>query len=147
MSYIHDMAADLPCAFKLTRALGDALRTARQAEGLTQTQLAQRAGIGRQKLIQIEQGKPGVAMAAYTAALDALGLQLTLQPTKLRITDYPQLKRLAWNRPGNDLVTERDALALYERNWRLVDQEQMSARERELLQRLVQKHGGGILHV
>ncbi|MEG3190932.1 helix-turn-helix domain-containing protein [Lysobacter sp. D1-1-M9] len=147
MSYIRDVATDLPCATKLTRALGNALRTARQAEGLTQAQLAQRAGIARQKLIQLEQGKPGVAMAAYTAALDALGLQLALQPTQLRITDYPQLKRLAWNRPGDDLVTERDALALYERNWRLVDQEQMPARERELLQRLVQKHGGGILHV
>ncbi len=86
-------------------------------------------------------------MAAYTAALDALGLRLALQPTQLRIKDYPQLQRLAWNRPGDELVTERDALALYERNWGLVDQTKMSDRERELLQRLVQKHGGGILHV
>ncbi|MDQ3205848.1 MAG: helix-turn-helix domain-containing protein [Pseudomonadota bacterium] len=130
-----------------TRALGAELRAARRAEGLTQAQLAQRAGIGRQKLIQIEQGRPGVAMAAYTAALDALGLRLALQPTQLRIKDYPQLQRLAWNRPGDELVTERDALALYERNWGLVDQTKMSDRERELLQRLVQKHGGGILHV
>lgn len=129
------------------RPLGQALRRARHAAGLTQQQLADRAGMPRQKLNQLEQGCPGVAVAAYGAAIEALGLEVTLQPRQIRLTDYPQLQRLAWNRPGDDLIAEADALALYERHWHLVDQEQMPAEERALLDRLVKHHGGGVLHV
>lgn len=130
-----------------TGPFGEALRLARRRAGLTQLQLAERARIPRQKLIQLEQGRPGVAIAAYAAALEALGLEIELKPRQIRITDYPQLRRLAWNRPGDEFMDESDALALYERNWRLVEPQQMPPEEKALLDRLVKRHGGGILHV
>lgn len=146
MSYIRDMSAP-HAPLVLTRELGHTLRAARLRAGLSQAELATRAGIGRQKLIQVEQGKPGVAVAAYAAVMDALDLVPVLQAAEVRLAEYPQLKRLAWNRPGADTVTERDALALYERHWELVDAEHMDAHERDLLHRLVNKHGHGVLHV
>jgi len=148
MSYIQDMLKrPVPPGIQPAGALGGALRRARQRAGLTQLQLAERARMPRQKLIQLEQGRPGVAIAAYAAALDALGLEIELRPRQIRITDYPQLRRLAWNRPGDEFIDEGDALALYERNWRLVEPQRMPPEEQALLDRLVQRYGGGVLHV
>ncbi len=145
MSYILDMHPLTPQ--RATQHLGETLRTERQRLGLTQAQTARRAGIARQKLIQIEQGKPGVAMAAYAAAMQALGLEPDVRPARVRPAEYPQLQRLTWNQPGIDALDERDALALYERYWDLVDADQMDESERALLERLVQWYGNGILHV
>lgn len=146
MSYIHDMKTEASL-IPLTRQFGATLRDERKRLGLTQAEVARRASIGRQKLIQIEQGKPGVALAAYAATMDALGLVPEFKPTQIRLDEYPQLKRLTWNRPGADTLAERDALALYERHWDLVDADRMTMHERDLLRRLVDKYGQGILHV
>lgn len=146
MSYIRDMATKNTTT-RLTRELGDILRAERRHRGWTQVELARRAGIGRQKIIEVEQGKPGVALAAYAAAMEALDLAPTVKPAEVHIEDYPQLKQLAWNRPGAKSLTERDALALYERHWDAVDADRMTNHERTLLQRLVDKYGQGILHV
>lgn len=146
MSYIHYMI-QATATMRLARQLGDALRAERKRLGLTQAEVAHRAGIGRQKLIQVEQGKPGVALAAYTAAMDALDLVPEIKPAEVRIEEYPQLKRLIWNRPGAESLVERDALALYERNWDLIDADQLTEHERTLLRRLVDKYGQGVLHV
>ncbi len=131
---------------ELPATFGAALRAARVAAGLTQQALAQRAHVGRQKLIEVEQGKPGVAAATYVAVAQALGLEFAVQPARVRLDAYPQLKRLAWNR-HDDLIEEKEALALYERKWSLVDGQRMTPRERAFLDRLVEIHGGGILHV
>lgn len=64
MPYIRDMIRETPVTH-LTRELGDTLRTERRRRGLTQAELARRAGIGRQKLIQVEQGKPGRARCCF----------------------------------------------------------------------------------
>jgi transcriptional regulator with XRE-family HTH domain len=146
MSYIDDMKTHTH-SIHLTSQVGATLRAERRRLGLTQAEVARSANIGRQKLIQVEQGKPGVAMAAYAATMDALGLVPELKPAEVRIDEYPQLKRLTWNRPGTDMLAERDALALYERHWHLVDAEDMIALERALLRRLVDKYGQGVLHV
>ncbi len=146
MSYILDMTAD-PAPLLLARQLGHALRTERKRLGLTQAEVARRARIHRQKLIQVEQGKPGVAIAAYAAVMDALTLALAVKPAEVTIADYTQLKQLAWNRPGSEAIAERDALALYERYWDMIDADRMDAHERALLQRLVARHGRGVLHV
>jgi transcriptional regulator with XRE-family HTH domain len=130
-----------------SRQLGHTLRAERKRLGLTQTDMARRAGMSRQKLIQVEQGKPGVAVAAYIAAMDALDLVPAVKAAEVRIEDYPQLKRLAWNRPGTEVIAERDALALYERHWDLVEADRMAAHERALVQRLKDRYGHGVLHV
>ena len=131
---------------------GPRLRAARKQARLTQEELAARAGIPRQKLIDLEQGKPGVAIDKFLAVIEALGLELELTPKpekapRIRLNKFPELRQLAWNRPGNEWIDEHDALALYERNWRYVDKDHMTPEERALLQHLVAKHGGGILHV
>ena len=146
MSYIRDMnITDIPT--KLTVQLGKMLREARVKLGWTQAEAAARAGIRRQKLIEIEQGRPGVAMGLYAAAMAALDLEPTVRAPMVTIDDYPQLRRLVWNQPGARTLTEQDALALYERNWALVDTAALDAHERDLLQNLVAKHGNGVLHV
>lgn len=61
------------------------------------------------------------------------------------VKQYPQLRQLCWNRPDDAVVDGETALALYERNWRFVDQEAITPRERKLLDLLVATHGGGLM--
>jgi hypothetical protein len=65
----------------------------------------------------------------------------------IRIADYPQLQFIAWNRPGDVTISDADAFALYERNWRFVDQRALKERERALIRRLTDELGHGVLHV
>lgn len=65
----------------------------------------------------------------------------------IALADYPQLHLIAWNRRGEDLIEEQEALALYEANWRFVAPEQMEEPERQLLLRLIQQYGHGVLNV
>jgi hypothetical protein len=65
----------------------------------------------------------------------------------LRINDYPQLRFIAWNRPGDQTISEEEAFALYERNWRFVDVRALDDRERELIKKLTDEVGHGHLHV
>jgi len=64
----------------------------------------------------------------------------------VQIDDYPQLAQLAWNRAIRD-ITGEDALALYEANWRFVEQDELTARETALIDRLKKKYGHGVLNV
>lgn len=63
----------------------------------------------------------------------------------VRVKQYPQLRQLCWSRPDDAVVDGETALALYERNWRFVDQEAITPRERKLLDLLVATHGGGLM--
>lgn len=65
----------------------------------------------------------------------------------VRINDYPQLRFIAWNRPGDQTISEEDAFALYERNWRFVDRKALDDRERDLIEKLTNDVGHGHLHV
>lgn len=66
---------------------------------------------------------------------------------RIRIDEYPQLKLLAWSMPGADELEAGEALALYERNWHLVDEAAITLEERALIDRLVAEHGRGVLLV
>ena len=63
------------------------------------------------------------------------------------IGDLPQLRLIAWNRKPEDAVTGEVALALYERNWRFVDEAAMLPDERAVLDRLIRDYGNGLLLV
>lgn len=65
----------------------------------------------------------------------------------IRIGDYPQLRLIAWQRDPGDVVDGAEALDLYEANWRYVDSEEMTGRERTFLKRLIRMYGGGVLNV
>jgi hypothetical protein len=53
---------------------------------------------------------------------------------------------VAWNRV-DPFITERDAFGLYERNWKFVDTKNMTDGERQLVRRLTEKWGRGVLNV
>ncbi|MBU0553523.1 hypothetical protein KKF91_06600 [Myxococcota bacterium] len=63
---------------------------------------------------------------------------------EVKINEYPQLHMLCWNRPDNTVLDGRDALALYERNWRFVDQSALTNAEHCLLNTLVADYGHGV---
>lgn len=69
--------------------------------------------------------------------------------TDLRIVirDYPELRQIAWNRDPMSVVTGKEALALYEANWRFVDQGRIKPFEQALIDRLVREYGNGVLNV
>lgn len=60
---------------------------------------------------------------------------------------YPELRLLAWQRRRDRWISEEDALALYEANWRFVDTGRLEPQETRLLQHLARHHGGGVLNV
>jgi hypothetical protein len=59
--------------------------------------------------------------------------------------DFPQLRAVTWNRQGV-LLQPEEALALYERNWRHVDQKNLETGERTLIEELVRTVGHGVFH-
>jgi HTH-type transcriptional regulator/antitoxin HipB len=58
--------------------LGARIRTAREARGLSQKQLADLAGIGKTAMFDLEHGNPGVRLNTLIAVLDTLGMSLQL---------------------------------------------------------------------
>jgi transcriptional regulator with XRE-family HTH domain len=65
----------LPKAQKVLDDLGENIRLARLRRKLSTEQVAERAGISRSTLWQIEKGKPSVTMGAYFQVLFILGLE------------------------------------------------------------------------
>lgn len=65
----------------------------------------------------------------------------------IRLADYPQLSMLAWQRPADTLLDDAEALAIYEANWRFVDQAALTSPEAQLIDRLVKEQGAGVLLV
>ena len=145
---------------KLT-ALGGRIRAQREQQKVTATAAAEAAGMSRVTLHRIERGESSVTMGAYLSAIDAVGLRLDLTDPQAARADarntgvaatvhldaYPQLKRLAWQRHGVTELSPAEALSLYERNWRHIDQGSMAPNERALVQALVGTLGGGRLLV
>ncbi len=60
---------------KLLQQMGENIKLARKRRKLTTLQVAERAGISRTTLYQLEKGEPGVAMGAFFNVLRVLGLQ------------------------------------------------------------------------
>lgn len=154
--------------------LGARLRQHRKTLRVSASAAAEAAGLSRVTLHRIEKGEPSVTMGAYLSAMGALGLQLdvaqaqcttsysesasskstattittTSIPDRILLADYPQLRELAWHIQDADAyLTPREALELYERNWRHADSERMEAHERALVDALAKTFGGGRLLV
>jgi len=138
--------------------LGERLRAARKRQRVTAVSAAEAAGISRVTLHRIERGEPTVAVGAWVAVAGALGLAFDLLhpnaatenkklPKKIRLRDYPQLKKLAWQLHGVDEISPSEALQLYERNWRHVDRAGLTRSEAALIDALSREIGGGRLLV
>ena len=143
-------------------ALGERLRAERKRLGVSAVTAAEAAGMSRVTLHRIERGEPSVTIGAYANAAAALGLTLGVAgpqpaapgrtppadvPQRIRLDDHPQLARLAWQVGDAAEVTPEEALNLYERNWRHVDQAALGPNERALIHGLVAALGGSRLLV
>lgn len=134
-------------------ALGAHIRTRRKTLRVSATALAEAAGMSRVSVHRIEQGEPSVTMGAYMNVLAALGMSFSAEaagestpnvdddkpgwlPARIALADYPQLKQLAWQVQGMDELTPREALGIYERNWRHLDEAALLPRERNLIDAL-----------
>ena len=129
--------------------LGASLRHARLALGVSATAAAQAAGVSRPTWHRMESGAPGVSAGAYARALDSLGLASSdtsaatehaarvhpegTIPTRIRIGDWPQLAAVAWSLQPDTLLTPRQALEIYERNRRHLDEAELSDDEAGLI--------------
>jgi transcriptional regulator with XRE-family HTH domain len=134
-------------------AIGARVRRRRKDLGISAVAAAEAGGISRVTLHRIEKGEPAVTMAAYLRVLAALGLIVDVKPqeeaatpaeahrrgwlpARIRIADYPGLKELAWQVHGPQELTPREALGIYERNWRHLDPATLSPAERDLVDAL-----------
>lgn len=144
---------------KLT-VIGLQIRTQRKALKINATVAAEACGISRVTLHRIEHGEPSVTIGAYMNALAALGLDLRVMastdvvaepsnhpplwiPARVRLADYPQLKKLAWQVHGTDELTPAEALGIYERNTRHLDTQALEPAERMLIEALRLALGDG----
>ena len=63
-----------PAIRRATRGLAEDIASWRKLRGLTQAQLADRAGIGRATLARFEQGDGGISLESLLRVLRALGI-------------------------------------------------------------------------
>jgi HTH-type transcriptional regulator / antitoxin HipB len=67
---------------RATSDLGNAIRGRRQDLAITQTDLANRIGVSRKWVQDIERGNPGAQLRFVLTALDVLGMRLILTQGK-----------------------------------------------------------------
>ena len=71
------------------KEIGLAIQDRRKQLGLDQAELAHRAGVSRQWVIAIEQGKPGAALGLVMRTLKALDLPLWLGKLPIAASGTP----------------------------------------------------------
>jgi len=131
--------------------LGALIRAQRKRLNISATVTAHAAGLSRVTLHRVEAGEPAVTMGAYVSVMDALGLSIALLPRntrsdadspdltlpmRIRLADYPQLRKLAWHTPNLEDVSLREALDIYERHSNPADLAAMQGRDKQLYETL-----------
>jgi len=61
--------------------------------------------------------------------------------------EFPELRFICWHKSPELPMEEREAFNLYERNWRYIDVDTMSSKEKALIKRLTATYGHGVLNV
>lgn len=146
-------------ALKLVE-LGKHIRAFRKTLRISATAAAEAAHMSRVTLFRVEKGEPSVTIGAYLNVMEALGLDFGVIdsagerdpdlhngwiPVHIRLSDYPQLKQLAWQVGGTGELTPMEALNIYERNWRHMEPQALEPRERLLIEALREGLGGAKL--
>ena len=131
--------------------IGDDIRRQRKALKVSASAAAESAGMSRLTWYKIEKGEITVSLGAYLSAAHVVGLKLqaahsvshTFQqvsrsgehwiPVIIHLSDFPQLRKLAWQVTGVDTLRPAEALDIYERNWRHLDEAALIDEERKLI--------------
>ncbi|WP_328333826.1 helix-turn-helix domain-containing protein [Kribbella sp. NBC_00382] len=87
------------------RDLGAAVREARSHQGLTQAELARRAGVSRDWLVRLEQGHPRLEVQLVLDVLAAAGLALATGPQPPEAGDQTEA---TWDQLFSHLSGESD---------------------------------------
>jgi len=66
---------------------------------------------------------------------------------QVHVADYPQLQALCWNRRKDGEIEEREALRLYDRNWRNVNRRKLGPREVTFIRGLKRRFGAAMIDV
>ncbi len=135
----HPRARGRPRTSTLTRA--EQIRVAKRAQRRREREAGIAAVELRLPTHQAERLRAATTTARFKEALDEF-----LQDVVLDINVWPRLRELAWNRADRWIPGE-DALALYERNWRFVEPARLTKAEANLIDRLKNRYGGGVLNV
>ncbi len=150
-----------PAVVEVAARISRQIRDRRKALGVTVTAAAESAGMSRVTWHRIERGQLSATFGAYLAALDALDLPVTvgisgqagdaipkgpgqeLLPLRIMLSEFPQLRRLAWQVKGVDELTPQEAWSFYQRNWRHVDAASLEPHEQHLIAMLGKVFDGG----
>lgn len=143
--------------------MGKQIRAHRKALKINATVAAEAAGMSRITLFRIEKGEPSVTMGAYLNAMEALNVDFGIIkpvkaneidadhsgwiPVRILLSEYPQLKQLAWQVKGTKELTPVEALSIYERNWRHLDIQELSQHEKQLVDALRTGLGKSLINV
>lgn len=145
--------------------LGVALRAHRKALGINMTAAAEAAGISRITWYRLEKGEPGVSWGALLAAAHVIGKELHLSdagdparvadtlllgalPLEIVLSEFPELRRLAWQIGGRvETLMPREAAGIYVRNARHLEAAALSEHEKHLMRALRQVFGDDVPHV
>lgn len=141
--------------YKSLRALGQQIRDRRKDLRLSSIVVAESAGVSRITLYRIEKGEASVSIGSYDDVVRVLGLELKAIdpqkynnnhnikniPKKIRIANYKQLKKIAWQIKDTQVLSPAEVLDLYERNWRHLDLKRMDSKEKKLLKQLMAVFG------
>jgi len=85
---------------RTTAGLGREIYKLRRHQGITQAELARRAGVSRDWLIRLEQGHDRLEVGKVFAVLDTLGVEAVLSPRAE--TESPELDALFANLTAQD---------------------------------------------
>jgi hypothetical protein len=61
--------------------------------------------------------------------------------TKIALRNYPELRLISWDRPGDAAVTEFDAFCLYKSRWKYVYEDYLAKDELSFIERLKAAYG------
>lgn len=137
------------------RTLGQRIRVQRKALKVNATVAAEAAGMSRVTWHRIEKGQASVTMGAWLNALRVVGLDFGILepadkehtgkqgwiPARIHLADYPQLQQLAWHVRDTATLSPAEALDIYERNLRHLDENSLTPAEAALLAALRQGFG------
>lgn len=159
----------------LLMELGTRLRLARKRRNLSAEHVAQAAGITRVTLNRLEVGEPAATtLGTLTKVLAVLGMSLDLtlvarddklghqlrdaqllekkpaaRTQLIALKDLPHLRAAAaWHIRNEDAkLTPAEVFDLYERNWRHIEPQMIVGKEAQVLKKLTQTVGKGVMLV